>query len=365
MKLLLALLACAAGTAHAVSNTSAAADWRLAPGQAFNGVEGPLDAVARLWFDNAAGQSSVCSGTLLAGGTHVLTAAHCAAGASNLRVDFGLVDGQAAVSRTVASDGVWLHGGWDGTLSTGADLAILALDAPVTTISGARLSTGSDLGRDFLFAGYGTTTTGDSHQGGNWADWGWAHWGMNTFDVTSQVFKDARSGDGDATWGETWLFDFDARGAKGRTWSYNTLDLMADQHGGTWSSGAGLGAAEALLAPGDSGAGAFVWDGSQWVLSGVMSWTMQVCDGLARVTCDHSRSNASSFGDIAGATAVYSHADWILGITGADGGPLGRGATIAMIATPVPEPTTYALFLSGALVLAWTARRRRSTSPFR
>ena len=34
-------------------------------------------------------------------------------------------------------------------------------------------------------------------------------------------------------------------------------------------------------------------------------------------------------------------------------------------AEPVPEPTTYALFLSGALVLAWTARRRRSTSPFR
>jgi hypothetical protein len=82
------------------------------------------------------------------------------------------------------------------------------------------------------------------------------------------------------------------------------------------------------------------------------------------MACDHSRSNASSFGDIAGATAVYTHADWILGITG-DGGPMGRDATIAMISTPVPEPTTYALFLSGALVLAWTARRRRSTSPLR
>ena len=356
------LLACATGSAQAVSNTSAAADWRLMPGQSFNGVAGPLDAVARLWFDNAAGQSSVCSGTLLAGGTHVLTAAHCAQNFSNVRVDFGLVDGTAAVSRTVAAGGVSLHGGWDGTLSTGADLALLRLDTPVTSIQGAQLSQGNDLGSDFLFAGYGMTTTGASRQGGDWSDWGWAHWGMNTFDVSAQVFKDATSGGGSSAFGDTWLFDFDARGLANRTWNYNALQALAGTNGNGWRSGAGLGSFEALLAPGDSGAGAFVWDGSQWLLSGVMSWTMQACDGSIRMPCDHSRSNPSSFGDIAAATAVYNQAAWIEGVMET------RSSQIAMVVTAVPEPSTYALFLSGAVVLAWAARRhgrRRSTSPLR
>jgi len=364
VKTLLLLLACMGGAAHAVSNTSDATHWRLTPGQAFNGVEGALDSAARLWFDNAAGQSSVCSGTLLAGGRHVLTAAHCAADFSSMRVDFGLVQGVASESRGVAVGGVWLHAGWDGTLSSGADIAVLTLDAPVTSIRGAALSTGNDLGSDFLFAGYGSTTTGASRQGGAWTDPGFAHWGMNTFDVSSQVFKDATRGGGDNTWGETWLFDFDAQGVD-RSWRHNTLQLMANMHGKSWSSSAGLGDAEAMLAPGDSGAGAFVWDGSQWLLSGVMSWTMQYCQNT-RVACDYSSANASSFGDIAGATAVYSHADWILGIVQGGQADQTRSMQIAMLAvTAVPEPSVYALFGTGLLLLGWVSRRRRMTSPLR
>lgn len=360
--------------AGAVSNTSAATDWRLYPGQAFNGVEGALDGVARLWFTDSAGASSVCSGTLLAGGRHVLTAAHCADDFSSMRVDFGLVAGVASVSRSVSVDRVWLAPGWNGTLSTGADLAVLELDAPVTSIQGAVLATGSALGRDFLFAGQGTTTTGASTQGGNWGDWGWAHWGTNTFDVTSKVFKDATGGRGDDTYGETWLFDFDAVGV-GHAVRHNTLAApnnrpmrlhtthrLAQIEGDDWSSSTGLGASEALLAPGDSGAGAFVWDGTQWRLSGVMSWTMQQCDPRSRATCDYSAGNPSSFGDLAAATAVYSHVEWIDGILDARSQPLSVAVAVVGV---VPEPSTYGMLGAGLLMLAWLSMRRRNTMPLR
>jgi hypothetical protein len=357
--------------AQAVSNTSAAADWRLLPGQGFNGVASPLDSVGRLWGTDSAGQSFVCSGTLLAGGRHVLTAAHCADGFSSLQVDFGVVGGVASASRTVSADNVFLHSGWNGTLSTGADLAVLELSAPVTTIAGAQLSGQSALGSSFLFAGHGSTTTGGSASGGSWAEWGYAHWGTNTFDLTNQEFR----GSAAAPYGETWLFDFDAptgsRAARGPTVrgrpSLVAHRLLAPETEPMPES-AFVPRSEALLAPGDSGAGAFVWDGSQWRLSAVMSWTLQhrcTTDGLA---CDISTSNASSFGDLAAATALVGHTDWIDSIINNRAGPLsaaGGAAGLVAVVGVVPEPSSYALFGGGLLMLAWFSRRRLSTRPLR
>jgi hypothetical protein len=361
----------AATPAGAVSNTSGPTDWRLAPGQAFEGVSGALDSTARLWFTDSAGQAFVCSGTLLAGGKHVLTAAHCADDFATLRVDFGLSGGAPAISRTASADKVWLQPGWNGTLSTGADLAVIELDAPVTSIRGATLSTGSAIGSNFLFAGYGTTTTGSSTQGGTWADPDWGHWGMNSFDVSTQVFNTITRGRGEASFGETWLFDFDAPQGqarpdplawmKARSWLPQARHWAGASGDGSIPDNPGLGAMEALLAPGDSGAGAFVWDGTQWLLSGVMSWTMQTCQQSTQLMCDYTGSNPSSFGDLAAATAVYTHVDWINGIL--DERTMSMGPL--MVASVVPEPSVYALFGAGLLVISLMAVRRRSTSPLR
>ena len=75
-------------------NTSSPADWRFLPGQTFNGVAGALDGVARLSFSNAEGNWA-CSGSLLAGGQYVLTAARCADDFRTMKVDFGWADGNA------------------------------------------------------------------------------------------------------------------------------------------------------------------------------------------------------------------------------------------------------------------------------
>lgn len=362
----------AALPAQAVSNTSAATDWRLQPGQVFNGVAGPLDSVARLWGTDSAGQSFVCSGTLLAGGRHVLTAAHCADGFSSLQVDFGLVGGTASVSRTVSPGQVWLHSGWNGTLSTGADLAVLALSAPVTTISGAQLSGRNDLGSAFLFAGHGSTTTGGSSSGTTWDDWGWAHWGSNSFDLTNQTFR----GNTPAPYGETWLFDFDApsgsRAAlaspgRGRPGLVAHRRLAAEAEPA--QDRAVTPRSEALLAPGDSGAGAFVWDGQQWRLSAVMSWTLQhSCNQANGLACDSNPDNTASFGDLAGATALDGHIAWIDSVIHNRAGPMaaaGMGTVVTAVVGVVPEPPGYALFGGGLLMLAWFSRRRRSTRPLR
>jgi len=51
----------------------------------------------------------------------------------------------------------------------------------------------------------------------------------------------------------------------------NTLGRIADITGNHWSSGTGRGANEALIAGGNSSGGDFVWNGTEWLLSGVHS----------------------------------------------------------------------------------------------
>ncbi len=332
-------------------NTSAVANWRFAPGQLFNGVAA-LDGVARLSFTNSAGNWA-CSGSLLAGGAYVVTAAHCADDFSSMTVQFGWYGGVAAVTRTVAPGQATVHPLWTGALDTGADIAILKLNTPVSTIAGYNLSTTNDVGQTHLMAGYGTTSVGSVNTATSWADGGYGHYGWNTFDVSSQSFNAAVQTI-DPTWGYdptyyapgiTYMVDFDnPNGSQ----TNNTIGRVAGVTGNTFSSNTGLGTDEALIAGGDSGGGDFVWDGSQWLLSGVHSWGWQgnsVCSyiNVGTNNCDVASANSSSYGDTSGSTAVLSHLAWIESVTGV---------------TPVPEPQTWALMLAGLAAVGAYARRR-------
>lgn len=336
----IAALTAMVGSAQAMSNNTTPSDWRFTPASTFNGVN--FNGVARLQFDSdgdLTNGSYICSGTLLAGGQFVLTAAHCADNFNVMQVKFGIENNVATVTRGVSA--AYVKPGWVGALATGADMAIIKLDAPVVGIQGFKLDTTSALGKNVLMMGYGTTSMGNVTTPPNWNEWGYGHYGYNTYDVTSKVFLDAwdpdgskGDGPGDNTYGEEYVADYDS-GTAGN----NTLGIVAGMTGNLWTSNTG-GSPESLITGGDSGGGDFVWNGTEWLVTGVHSWGWQFCDGRITPSCDFSSSNSGSWGDLMASTAVYSNVDWINSVM-------------------VPEPETYALMLAGLAVVGGVARRRR------
>ena len=323
------------GTAHAMSNNTAPSNWRFDSTSTFNGVN--FDGVARLYFDSDGSIDNggyICSGTLLAGGMYVLTAGHCADNFNVMKIEFGLNNDVATATRGAAA--AYLKPGWDGTLGTGADMAIIKLDSKVEGIQGFNIDPNSAIGKNVLMMGYGTTARGNSVAAPNWNEWGHGHYGYNTFDVTSKVFSDAWDGTGDNTYGEEYVADYDSGTA-----ANNTLGIVAGMTGNLWTSDTG-GTPESLITGGDSGGGDFVWNGSEWLVTGVHSWGWQFCGGRIDPSCDFSSNNSGSWGDLMGSTAVYSNVGWINSIVA------------------VPEPETYALMLAGLAAVAGVARRRRN-----
>ena len=76
-------------------------------------------------------------------------------------------------------------------------------------------------------------------------------------------------------------------------------------------------------------------------------------------TTDLTRWLMTSFGDVAFLRAGLELND--LGQI-AIGATLTNGQHTLFVLTPIPEPSTYALMLSGLGVLAWIARRQRGRS---
>ena len=311
------------GAAHAVVTSTDPANWRVLPGD----FGGAFDGVAQLSIQLDNGNLDVCSGSLLAGGRYVLTAAHCVDHAVDTDLSFRSGDFTAKASQVI------LHPGWSGTLGTGADIAVLKLDRFIP-LPGAVLSTSNDLGKDILIIGHGSTGLGNLGRDSAADPVSAPHYGFNTFEAFDFDLAEAffGAGAGNRTYGETYIADFDDGSNL-----HNALLRLKTVYGGAWAdSSLGLGAAEGLSAGGDSGGGDFVWDGTQWRLSGVQSYVWAACNVLT----DCIAGGESSYGYLSGSTAVFSHTAWIASVT------------------PVPEPKGWTLMLAGAFAVGLVLRRR-------
>jgi hypothetical protein len=342
-----------AGMEPNTGNTSSLSNWRFAPGQVFNGVAGALDGVARLSFTAASdGLGYACSGSLLAGGQYVLTASHCADDFTSMTVQFGWYNGTAQVTRSVSVSDVYLNPQWNGTLDTGADIALIKLER-----AGHQHQRLPDLhhqrrGQAGAVAGYGTTSVGSSNSATNWNDGNYGHYAYNTYDVLSSTFNR----------------DIGTRTINGEQWSYDPSFTWAAPTCRT-STARAMPATTPWVCwppvrrhldqrrrPGCERRP----DRRRWTRRrrlrvrerpvggvGVHSWGWNnACSYFGLTSCAGLNGNSSSYGDLSGSTATFSHADWIASIAGAQ-------------VVAVPEPQTHALLLAGLAVVGSLARRRR------
>jgi hypothetical protein len=215
----------------------------------------------------------------------VLTAAHLFLLSSSATFTIG---GTAYTSTQLFTDP-----SWDGKASDGSDFGLLHLSSSLTAIPPPPLYTGpSLLGQTGTFVGYGFTGTGLT--------------GWKTLDGQKRGFQDvvdvnnANFGNVSNVLGAT--FDNPTNG--------NALTL------------------EGCVAPGDSGGGVFVTDGSQYYLAGVISF----------VASTNGNAN-STYGNISGFDSVSTAMPWI-------------------IAT-VPEPSAFTLVAAFGLALFWALKCRR------
>ena len=298
---LFATVALAAGSgvrpaSAVVFQDQAAQSAGLGAGQTF------LNGEARLTISLSGGGAVGCSGNLLAGGAFVLTAAHCLTNSSGTKdaTSVNLYFGNTGLD--VTSTNYFVDPTWNGTIAGGGDLALIKLGAPISSIAGYQLDTSSSAVGDVVtLAGYGFTGVGST--GSVSGTFGTLRYGRNSYDT---VYSNA-------PW--VYAYDFDKYG----TSSYNVF------------GGNAVGTDEAIVAPGDSGGGSFIYTGGIWQLVGVHEFI-----GCVQSNCTPN----SSFGQIAGDTSVYAYQSWL-----------------SSVLTPVPEPATWALLGAGFAGLGAASRR--------
>ena len=247
-----------------------------------------------------------CSGSLLAGGDYVLTAAHCISGASGTATTNSLSVSFAGGAVTSTGLAYYVDPSWNGSLDAGNDLALVKLSSPVTTVAGLGLDGASAQGSTVELAGYGYTGTGAS--GYTSGTFGTLHFGYNQYDATSAFY--GSNGVSSAVY----LYDFD--NGKSRDNVFGSLGLGSSM--------------EAMIAPGDSGGPSLVQVNGQWLIAGVHSFIGCLSSGC---TPD------SSFGQYAGDSSIFANSVWVDSVVA------------------VPEPETWAFMLAGLAVVAAIRRR--------
>jgi hypothetical protein len=251
--------------------------------------------------------SSAGSGTVIANGWWVLTAAHVVSGAPPSSISFQI--GAA----TYYAQNVYIHPSYPGPGPLPrADIALIELNAPVSGVTPALIYTGTfEVGKQGHSVGFGLTGTGTTGFISN--TYGTKRAMRNIIDLI------VRPDGGIDPNGTILLSDFDSPGG-----TNNSL-------GPAGSSATPLDL-EGMGAPGDSGGPVFIQVGSTWYIAGVHSFLLDPGPPAGNNAAD------GRYGDILGSTRVSSYANWINSV--------------------VPEPASMmalAIGLAGLL-----ARRRRS-----
>lgn len=268
-----------------------------------------LDAMAKLTLTRTDG-TFLCSGSLLAGGAYILTAAHCVSGsdgdASTSNISISLDSGAITATTTT----YYVASGWDGDFYAGNDLALIELSTAITSIDGYTLYDASAWGDTVLIAGYGKSGTGDT---GATVSAGTLYYGYNEYDADGRFYSLLGASSEDI-----YFYDFDS-GTR-QTSLFGSRGLDTDE--------------EALVASGDSGGGSLIYLDGEWYLVGVHSFV-----GCLTASCGLD----SSFGDYAGDVSIYGQLSWLQGY----------------LVSAVPEPHAYVQLLAGLGMLAGTTRRWR------
>jgi len=311
------------------------------------------------------GDRFICSGSVMADGRSIATAAHCVSGGAgtanpvkttvhfyNGNPDERAVNPGASETRSVTA--YFVHPEYTGEVIDQNDIAILRIntEAPASAQRYDLFTTNDLTGTQFNVAGYGTrsTTGGDNgntapfgartgylREGDNIYDYAWGDSRFQDFfttrDTTGQFAGQNFFGFAEVEF--SFISDFD-NGLQAQNQSRRIANAIGlGPLGNTFFADVGVGAREVGIAGGDSGGPGFV-DGK---LATINSYGLTFGTNFG----DFGGGLNSGWGEFSGYVPVFIHTDFI--------------AT-----TAVPEPASWAMLIMGFGLTGATMRRRRGVT---
>lgn len=349
----------------------------LAPGNTIGGGNAAYKPSANksgtvaLIMEYANGAAFICSGSLLADGRSIATAAHCVsdgAGTANpLRTTVHFFNGNPdqrtvapGVGETRSVTAYYVHPEYTGEVIDQNDIAILRInrEAPASAVRYDLYTNGDLTGRQFNVAGYGTrSTTGGNN--GNTAPFGartgFLREGDNIYDYAwgnplfGGFFTQVINGTnffGTAEIEFSYISDFD-NGLRAQDQARRIANgLGRGPIGNTFFDNAGIGNTganvlgdlsirEVGVAGGDSGGPGFI-DGK---LASINSYGLTFGNAFG----DFGGGLNAGWGEFSGYVPVYIHTD-------------------SIASTAVPEPASWAMLIAGFGLTGATMRRRRNAA---